>query len=90
MTAGCGTCRFQKSGCGKCLSEFEHKVRHQLKEMLWEQEHPGEDLPPKLSMKYGIGDLADDQGNLRKAIAKMLPAAKDRVHATYKPDELRD
>ena len=58
--------------------------------MLWEQAHPGEDLPPKLSMKYGIGDLADDQGNLRKAIAKMLPAAKDRVHATYKPDELRD
>jgi len=41
-------------------------------------------------MKYGIDRLADDQGNLRKNIAKMLPAAKDRVHATYKPDELRD
>ena len=41
-------------------------------------------------MKYDIGDLADDQGNLHEDIAKMLPAAKDRVHATYKPDELRD
>ena len=65
-------------------------MRHRLKEMLWEKEHPGEALPESLHMKYKISSLVDDQGNLHEDIAKMLPAAKDRVHATYKPDELRD
>ena len=72
------------------MSKFEQTLRHQLKEILREQEHPGENLPKSLSMKYGIDPLADDQGNLHKDIAKVLPAAKDRVHATYEPDELRD
>ena len=82
-TAGCTKCVRAPSGCGHCLSEFEHKVRHELKEMLWEEEHPGEPIPKSLSMKYRIASLADDQGVPHHNIAKMLPDAKERVLAKY-------
>ena len=90
VTAGCGKCRYTSSGCNYCLSIFEHKVRVELKEMVWEEKHPGEAIPEDLSWKYKFSSLADEQGTLHEHIAEMLPAAKVRVRAKYSQADLRE
>ena len=90
VTAGCGKCRYTSSGCNYCLSIFEHKVRVELKEMVWEEKHRGKAIPKDLSKKYKFSSLADEQGTLHERIAEMLPAAKVRVRAKYSQADLRE
>ena len=90
VTAGCAKCRYTPSGCNYCLSTFEHRVRVELKEMLWEHDHRGAAIPKSLSKKYKFSSLADEQGTLHERIAEMLPAAKVRVSAKYSQEDHRE
>ena len=58
---GCGKCVRRKSAYDKCLSKFDHEVRHELKKMALEEEQPGEALLKYLWKNYCSSRLADDQ-----------------------------